>query len=87
MNRDSCSMPTITCGMPFFVVLSFSTAQDPSMFKLPSHSLEIGVEYEFRVDVTDSVGYSSFATQVTETSYSGKSHSVERRQRAPFPSP
>ncbi|CAM9463784.1 unnamed protein product, partial [Ectocarpus sp. 12 AP-2014] len=41
-----------------------STSADPSMFKLPSHSLEIGVEYEFRVDVTDSVGYSSFATQV-----------------------
>ncbi|CBJ25633.1 conserved unknown protein [Ectocarpus siliculosus] len=41
-----------------------STSADPSMFKLPSHSLEIGVEYEFRADVTDSVGYSSFATQV-----------------------
>ncbi|CAM9866972.1 unnamed protein product, partial [Ectocarpus fasciculatus] len=41
-----------------------STSADPSMFKLPSHSLEIGVAYEFRVDVTDSVGYSSFATQV-----------------------
>ncbi|CAB1097917.1 unnamed protein product [Ectocarpus sp. CCAP 1310/34] len=63
-GETAAASPTITCGMPFFVVLSFLTAQDPSMFKLPSHSLEIGVEYEFRVDVTDSVGYSSFATQV-----------------------
>lgn len=36
------------------------------MFKLPPQSLEVGTTYEFRVDVTDSVGYSSFATQVRE---------------------
>ncbi|CAM9866176.1 unnamed protein product, partial [Pylaiella littoralis] len=41
-----------------------STSADPSMFKLPPYSLEVGTTYEFRVDVTDSVGYSSFATQV-----------------------
>lgn len=37
------------------------------MFKLPPHSLEVGTTYEFRVDVTDSAGYSSFATQVITT--------------------
>lgn len=36
------------------------------MFKLPPHSLEVGTTYEFRVDVTDSAGYSSSATQVRE---------------------
>jgi len=39
--------------------------QDPSMFKLPSHSLDVGTTYEFRVDVTDSGSYTSFATQVS----------------------
>lgn len=34
------------------------------MFKLSPHQLEVGTMYEFRVDVTDSAGYSSFATQV-----------------------
>lgn len=38
--------------------------QDPSIFRLPSHSLDIGTTYEFRVNVTDSAGYSSIATQV-----------------------
>lgn len=39
------------------------------MFKLPSHTLDVGTTYEFRVDVTDNAGYSSFATQVkTENS-------------------
>lgn len=38
--------------------------QDPSMFKLPPHKLQVGTTYEFRVDVADSAGYSSFATQV-----------------------
>ncbi|CAM9347803.1 unnamed protein product, partial [Scytosiphon promiscuus] len=41
-----------------------STSADSSMFKLSSHSLEVGTTYEFRVDVTDSVGSSSYATQV-----------------------
>ncbi len=35
------------------------------MFKLPSHSLDVGTTYEFRVDVTDSGNYTSFATQVS----------------------
>lgn len=38
--------------------------QDPSIFRLPSHSLDIGTTYEFRVNVTDSAGHSSIATQV-----------------------
>lgn len=38
--------------------------QDPSIFKLVPHELDVGTTYEFRVDVTDSVGFSSFATQV-----------------------
>lgn len=49
----------------FYVHLSCVTAaQDPSMFKLPPHSLDVGTMYEFRVDVTDTAGFSSFATQV-----------------------
>lgn len=34
------------------------------MFKLPPHKLNVGTTYEFHVDVTDSTGFSSFATQV-----------------------
>lgn len=42
----------------------FAPPQDPSIFRLSEHSLDVGTAYEFRVDVTDSLGYTSFATQV-----------------------
>lgn len=45
--------------------------QDSSIFRLPSHSLEVDTTYEFRVDVTDNAAYSSFATQVCRTADSG----------------
>lgn len=50
------------------------------MFKLPSHSLDVGTTYEFRVDATDSANYSSFATQVryVHVAHRGTPHLVIR---------